>query len=130
MRTIRAQYHLRRTAHGIDAWDVRRLVALSEGFDVQMVNPGRFTELDEDHWYFDQCRPPTPRSILEHIQLIEQCDLSYPIILDSAGRVMDGMHRVCKALLQGVDAVPAVQFEVDPEPDYERCDPKALSYDE
>src|SRR6266478_5486448 len=33
------------------------------------------------------------------------------IILDNSGRVMDGMHRVCKALLQGIDTVAAVQFD-------------------
>ena len=34
---------------------------------------------------------------------IEETDLEYPIILAADGRVMDGMHRVCKALLEGKD---------------------------
>ena len=57
-------------------------------------------------------------------------DLAYPIILDSAGRVMDGMHRVSKALMQGATQIAAVQFEQDPAPDYVDCDPDLLPYDD
>ena len=38
--------------------------------------------------------------MIEHIQLVQDCDLEHPIILDHNGRVMDGMHRICKALLE------------------------------
>ena len=34
-------------------------------------------------------------------QLIDEADLRYPIILDRAGRVMDGMHRICKPVREG-----------------------------
>jgi hypothetical protein len=57
------------------------------------------------------------------------CDLSCPVILSSDGRVMDGMHRICKALLQGLDEVDAVRFNQDPEPDYIGVDPEDLPYD-
>jgi hypothetical protein len=67
---------------------------------------------------------------VEHCRLISSADLSYPVILDNSGRVMDGMHRVCKALLQGIDTVAAVQFDVDPEPDYVGRDPDSLPYDD
>ena len=30
------------------------------------------------------------------MQLIDEVDLSYPIILDQNGRVMDGMHHFCR----------------------------------
>jgi hypothetical protein len=53
--------------------------------------------------------------VLEHIRLIDEADLSFPIILSSAGAVMDGRHRIAKALLQGRAAIEAVQFEEDPE---------------
>jgi hypothetical protein len=36
------------------------------------------------------------------MRLIDQADLAFPIILASNGAVMDGMHRVAKALLRGV----------------------------
>ena len=39
--------------------------------------------------------------MLEHIRLMEEADLSFPIILSATGAVMDGMHRVAKAALLG-----------------------------
>lgn len=128
MAEIRPQYHLRRTGHGIDAWDVRRLVDLSKDLPVYHVDPRQFAELDENHWYFQAVTEPTPRSILEHVELVLTCDLRHPIILDASGRVMDGMHRICRAILDGVDRIPAVRFEADPAPDFVDCDPAELPY--
>ena len=66
---------------------------------------------------------------MEHCSLIVQADLAYPVILDQSGRVMDGMHRICKALMQGIPRVSAVQFVSDPEPDYVGREPESLPYD-
>jgi hypothetical protein len=129
MTPVRPQYHLRRTREGIDAFDVRRLIRLSEGLPVRMINPRNLAELDEDHWYFHTDARPTPRSFLEHVEQILECEIEYPIILDQHGRVMDGMHRVCLAILEHMDRIPAVQFEQDPAPDFIDCDPDALPCD-
>jgi hypothetical protein len=130
MSKIRPQYHLRRTESGIDAWDVRRLVNLSASLPVVSIDPREIAELREDHWYSHDSTVPSPASIIEHIRLIQSSDLSFPIILDQRGRVMDGMHRVCRAVLEGIRLIPAVQFSVDPEPDYVNCDPRTLPYDD
>lgn len=50
------------------------------------------------------------------MKLVQQADLKYPIILCSDGRLMDGMHWVIKALLEGHIEIQAVQFENTPEP--------------
>jgi hypothetical protein len=42
--------------------------------------------------------------------------------------VMDGMHRVAKALLLGRTTISAVQFEARIEPDYRNCRPEDLPY--
>lgn len=55
-------------------------------------------------------------------------DLSYPVILAADGRVMDGMHRIAKALAMGLETVDAVQFQKQPEPDYRDVRPKDLPY--
>ena len=126
---IRPQYHFRDSPKGLLAWDVRRLVKLSEHLPVRHIRVSAIAELDENHWYSYGNVAPTCRSIVEHCALIRDSDLSIPIILDQAGRVMDGMHRVCKAILEGEEELPAVQFEADPEPDYVDCDPDSLPYD-
>ncbi|MEM8983206.1 MAG: hypothetical protein AAGC71_09275 [Pseudomonadota bacterium] len=126
---VRPQYHFRRTTDGVDAWFVARLIDLAADLPVQQIDPRAVVELDEDHWYSVGDMTPTPRSVIEHASLIRSCDLSYPIILDAAGRVMDGMHRVCKAVMDDVASIPAKRFIADPAPDYVNCDPATLPYD-
>jgi hypothetical protein len=87
-------------------------------------------ELDEPHWAHERVRQLTCREITGHVRLILDCDLAFPIILSSDGRVMDGMHRICKALLQGLEDIEAVRFVTDPEPDYIDVHPDDLPYPE
>ncbi|MFB2865825.1 hypothetical protein [Aeromonas sp. MdU4] len=127
---IRAQYHFRVSEQGLLAWDVRRLVRLSRDLPVQAVALGEIAEIDRVHWYGHDGASPTVRSVVDHCQLIMAADLAYPIILDCAGRVMDGMHRIGKALLLGHRHIDAVRFVRDPAPDYVDCEPDALPYDD
>jgi hypothetical protein len=41
-----------------------------------------------------------------------------PIILFSDGQVLDGMHRIAKAVLSGYATVPAQRLFCDPDPDW------------
>lgn len=63
------------------------------------------------------------------MRLVDATDLAYPIILSPDGRVMDGMHRVAKALLQNQRRIMAVRLPSMPEPDYIGVDPDDLPYD-
>ena len=125
---IRAQYFFRSSSRGLLAWDVARLIELTRAFPVGEALVAEIAELDEAHWYRHEGDSPTCRSLLNHMRLIHEADLEYPIILDSEGRVMDGMHRVYRAASIGVDKLPAVRFVTDPEPDYVDCDPGDLPY--
>ena len=69
-----------------------------------------------------------PQSMLQHMQLIEECDLSKPIILDSAARVMGGMHRICRAIRDGHASIDAKQFVQDPSSDFINGAPQDLPY--
>lgn len=126
---IRAQYHFRSSENGLLAWDVRRLIALAAGLTVCEVDLSGVAEIDEDRWYAHGSVRPTCRSIVEHCSLISAANLSYPVILDQAGRVMDGMHRVCKALMLERTKISVVQFFSDPAPDYVNRSPDSLPYD-
>jgi hypothetical protein len=125
---MRKQYHLRRGGRGFDAWDVDRLIELSDGAEVNQVALASIAEIDSVYWFGDGGEQPTVRNVVQHIRLIRETDLSHPIILDVDGRVMDGMHRIAKALLEGRAHIAAVQFDVHPEPDYRDCDPAELPY--
>ena len=123
---MRKQYHFRPSKQGYYAWDVDRLAALTENFERHRVKLDSIREIDENFWFGDMNDKPTCRAIVEHARLIQEADLGFPIILSSDGRVMDGMHRVAKALLEGHETIEAVKFSQDPEPDYEDVHPDDL----
>ena len=125
---MRKQYHFRPGPDGLRAWDVDRLVALSKSLRRERVPLAAIRELDEPYWSTGCEHPPTCRDVVEHARLIEEADLRFPVILSNDGRVMDGMHRVAKALLQGHSHIEVVRFASDPEPDYVGVHPDALPY--
>jgi len=115
---MRPQYHLRNSERGLLAWEVRSLIERTVGvvpFDLPLEE---IRELEETFWFEYEGDRPTCRKVAEHAKLIAETDLSHPIILDPEGRVMDGMHRVCKALMEGRTSVKAVRLETLPEPDH------------
>ena len=115
---MRKQYHIRASARGLLAWDVDRLVGLTSEQEPVDVPLELIRELDEPFWFAGDGDTPTCRRVAEHTRLINETDLGHPIILDPDGRVMDGMHRVCKALIQGVGTIKAVRLPAMPEPDF------------
>jgi len=110
------------------AWDVDRLIDLSRDLPRRTVELISIREIDQVYWFDDLKERPTCRKLLEHMRLIGNVDLAHPIILGADGRVMDGMHRVAKALLEGYETIEAVQFGRDPEPDYVGRAPDELPY--
>jgi hypothetical protein len=115
---LRKQYYLRPSPGGFTAWDVDRLVRLTKDFPRIRVPLEAIREIDEPHWFSGGAQEATCRAVMEHARMINQADLGFPIILSSNGRVMDGMHRVLKAVLNGWQSIEAVRFENDPEPDF------------
>lgn len=67
--------------------------------------------------------------MVDHCRLIRDVDPAYPVVLGPDGRVMDGMHRIARALLGGGTAVAAVRFVELPAPDYRNCHPDQLPYE-
>jgi len=127
---MRKQYHFRPSERGLRAWDVDRLVALTKDLPRFRIELAAIFELDDAYWFGGGASEATCRAVVEHARFIQEADLSFPIILSSDGRVMDGMHRVGKALLNGQVDIEAVRFVRDPEPDYVGVDPNRLPYDE
>lgn len=125
---MRKQYHFWPGEQGLDAWDVDRLIQLTRELPVQQVELSSIWEVDTTYWFDDVSERPTVRNIVDHVRLILEVDPSYPVILGVDGRVMDGMHRVARAMIGGRASIPAVQFDRHPEPDYRNCVPEELPY--
>ena len=125
---MRKQYHFWPAEQGFDAWDVERLIGLSRGLPVKRVAVDSIEEIDTVYWFDDREEVPTVRKVVEHCRLIGEAKMAYPVILGHDGRVMDGMHRIARALLEGIEEIDAVRFTEPVEPDYRACLPHELPY--
>lgn len=94
---------------GDNLWYVARLVTLVKDFDVMEI------PLEHMNVYYTYERL-TLRGMVTHINAVNDADLDYPIILDEDGELMDGRHRIMKALLNGEKTIKAVRFDVNPQP--------------
>jgi hypothetical protein len=103
------------------------LIDMSASIAPEEVPVTAIWEVDTVYW-FDETQQPTMRNGLEHVRLLEEVDLSYPIILGPDGRVKDGMHRVARAILEGRDTIPAIRLPELPHPDFRNCGPDELPY--
>ena len=91
---VRKQYHFWPGETGLDAWDVDRLVYLSKDLPVREIALDSIDEIDTNYWFDFGPIDPTVRRVVEHIRLVQDADLSYPIILG----VMDGSWTECIGL--------------------------------
>ena len=96
-------------------WYAERLWELARELEPFEIAIDDVAEMDQNCWFSD--REPTVRRVAEHCRRIMKADLSHPIILNADGSLMDGGHRICKALLDDRSVVLAVRFDVMPEPD-------------
>ncbi|MCU1601781.1 MAG: hypothetical protein JWO22_2490 [Frankiales bacterium] len=127
-RAMRKQYHFRPSERGLLAWDVDSLVLLTADQPDEELPLSAIGEIDEN-WWFAFGETPTVRALVEHVRLIEECDLRYPILVDPDGRVMDGMHSVAKALSLGRTMVTARRLPALPAPDFIGVAPSDLPYE-
>ena len=91
-------------------WDVERLVELARELPIVDVQVSNIRELEEPYWFDEGGPAPTCRAVIQHAKLINAADLQYPIIICPEGRVMDGMHRVARAALEGLPTIRARDF--------------------
>ncbi len=126
---MRKQYYLKPVGNNkFDAWDVDKLVEMTKNLPIQSIRIDDIKELYENYWYQNTDTIPTPKSIADHAKLALESDLKYPIILSKDGRVMDGMHRVLKAILQGDDSIQVIQIDSDLVPDFRAISESDLPY--
>ena len=98
-------------------WEAERLWYLSKDLPVKTVSLSSISNFDDVCWFHASRAKPTCRAIAAHAKRIYEADPSCPIILSVSGVMMDGMHRVAKAWILGMEEIQAVQFLEDPCPD-------------
>lgn len=101
---------------GDRAWHIETVWRAAEGMPVEEVPLAAIRELDEDCWF--KGGAATVRAVVDHARQIQEADLNLPVILASDGQVLDGMHRIAKAVLSGDALVLAQRLSRDPDPDW------------
>ena len=94
---------------GKHQWSVCRLFELSKDLPVMII------PLDHLNIFYTYDNL-TLRELVGHMMSVNKADLRCPIILDEDGEIMDGRHRVMKAILTGKKTIKAVRFEENPSP--------------
>ena len=94
---------------GCHKWSVARLIQLSADLPVMNV------PLDHMCVYY-RYEKLTLRDMVMHMTAVNDADLDLPIILDEDGELMDGRHRIMKAMLTGAKTIKAVRFDENPPP--------------
>ena len=92
---------------GNNGWSIARLITLTKNFKVMKI------PLDHMNVYYTY-DGLTLRDMVKHMNAVNDADLKYPIILDEDGEVMDGRHRIMKALMLGKKTIKAVRFDCNP----------------
>ena len=94
---------------GRHVWSVSRLFELAR--ELQIID----VPLDHLNVYYTY-EELTLREMVTHMHAVNAADLDKPIILDEDGEVMDGRHRLMKAMLTGAKTIKVVRFDENPEP--------------
>ena len=94
---------------------MQQLWEMAEGLPSKKVRVTDLNTLDEVRWFSERMNKlPTCRAVAEHARDIYEADFRFPIILSPSGVILDGMHRLCKAFLEGMEEIDAVQLPTMP----------------
>src|SRR5262245_45158464 len=85
---------------------IQQLWDMAAGLPIKRVRVSDLNALDDVRWFSEHMnKRPTCRAVAEHAREIYEVDFHYPIILSPSGEVLDGIHRLCKAFLQGIEEI-------------------------
>lgn len=92
-----------------NSWSVARLFELARDLPVMDV------PLDHLCVYYTYDKL-TLRDMAMHMKAVQAADMDKPIILDEDGELMDGRHRIIRAMVDGLNTIKTVRFDVNPSP--------------
>lgn len=102
-------HHKQNVTLGNHTWSVARLIELSRDLEIMIV-PLRHLNIATTYEKLYM------REFVMHMKAAMHADLKYPIILDEDGEILDGKHRLLKAMYLGIDTIKAVRFDENPTP--------------
>ena len=98
-------------------WRVDDLWELAANIPVEYVPIKHLTEqLNGTCWTEGEKDDVTPQWVLGHTRRILNADLKYPILVDEKNIILDGIHRLCKAVIEGREDIAVQRIVTMPEP--------------
>lgn len=94
---------------GRHTWSVPRLFELARDLPVMDVSLNHLSV----YYTYEKL---TLREMVMHMRGVDAADLDRPIILDEDGELLDGRHRLMKAMLLGNETIKVVRFDENPSP--------------
>ncbi len=93
-------------------WSVARLIKLAEDFPVYEVPVFTFPTY---HWPWED--EQNLDTFISHVNRVQNSDLDVPLLISPSGGIIDGMHRLCKAVLEKKETIKVKYFKELPRPD-------------
>lgn len=93
--------------HG-DIYSALKLIEQSKKYKVFEL-PLIGVQLSRNAWNIE-----TLSDFIHHVDRMKYTDLNNPIILDVEGVICDGLHRLCKAIIEGKTTIKAIRLEEMP----------------
>lgn len=93
-----------------EVWNVPDLWEASKGLPVEDLPLSEVVELDDPTVWLHFWKTPGNPVVACEMPRVLAADLSYPILLRPDGGMLDGYHRVAKALIAGDTHIKAVRF--------------------
>lgn len=106
--------------NNIKNWDWKSQVVWEEKFSI----PNLINKIEQGYYKtkivklnlevynlrVDNFKCETLFEFLTHYKLVDKANLKYPVIINQEGQVVDGRHRVCKAILKWMKEINAIQI--------------------
>ena len=93
------------------AWYVTSLIEASK-------DKSNTIEFDLDTWSLQLSRDTwhiqSMYDFVTHVKQMQDADMNYPILLSEDGVILDGWHRLAKAITTGQRYIKAIRFKKDP----------------
>ena len=96
-----------------ECWEVATLWEAAKGLTPETIDLATLGETTDPDCWVHLWRDPTHPRVVPELPRVTTADLSYPVILHPNGWLMDGCHRVVRALMSGETTVLAVRFTPD-----------------
>jgi len=98
--------------HDGNEWRVSDLVQLVKEMDLVAFDlPLQYISLHTERFMCEDIY-----EFMQHMKQVNEADLSISIIMSHRGQILDGRHRICKAIMEGKTTIKCFKLDYDVRP--------------